>query len=126
VLEWIRPQYLYSRFDRLDIVRISNYTYGVFSDNTTMSAFARSTDPRRPLAPRNSGDYVPLLSMRRGSRNLNIWSNDNEDADVLIDSQREKRVSASFREEDEDDLARRQSGVFLAGWLELTIRESQV
>ena len=64
--------------------------------------------------------------MRRGSRNLNIWGNNNEDADVLIDSQREKRVSASFREEDEEDMAHRQSEVLLDRWLEVTARESQV
>jgi hypothetical protein len=78
-----------------------------------MSSFGRSTDPRRPLAPRNSGDYVPLLPMQHGSRNLNIWGADNQDNDLLVGSQGEKHSTKTLLRHSEDEMALSDSAVFL-------------
>lgn len=61
-----------------------------------MSSFGKSTNPRHPVAPRNSGDYIPLLSMRRGSRNLNPWGTDNGDNDLMVGSEQEKPSTEEF------------------------------
>ena len=85
-----------------------------------MPSFNKTSDPRPSRPPRESGDYVPLLRVRRGSRNQNIW-NDNEDRNTTAahNNLRGRRSSEVFDRflddgEDEEDTSRlsRESGVF--------------
>lgn len=77
-----------------------------------MGPFEKPSDPRSPARSRQSGDNVPLLSLRRGlrrgSRNQNIWNDDTEENDLTNETRRAllaKKSSDSFHEflEEEDD-----------------------
>ena len=77
-----------------------------------MGPFEKPSDSRSPARSRQSGDNVPLLSLRRGlrrgSRNQNIWNDDTEENDLTNETRRAllaKKSSDSFHEflEEEDD-----------------------
>jgi hypothetical protein len=87
-----------------------------------MALFNKTNDgPRRPRPPRQSGDYAPLLHIRRNSRNKNIWNDNNEDQDITTtgNTLRRRRSSDVFRsflddneEEGEVGRASRESDAF--------------
>src|SRR5271169_4791256 len=73
-----------------------------------MAPFNKANDPRHPLRPRQSGDYVPLLHIRRNSRNQNIWNDNDEDQDITTNGntlrrRRSSDVFQSFLDENEEE-----------------------
>jgi hypothetical protein len=82
-------------------------------DDLSMGRFDKPSDPRSPARPRQSGDNVPLIplrrELRRGSRNRNSWNDDTEEETFSHETRRAllaEKSSDSFRgfleEEDED------------------------
>jgi len=79
-------------------------------DEFSMGRFDKPSDPRNPARPRQSGDNVPLIPLRRrGSRNRNSWNDDTEEPDFTHETRTAllaEKSSDSFRgfleEEDED------------------------
>jgi hypothetical protein len=66
-----------------------------------MGRFDKPSDPRSPARPRQSGDNVPLLPLRRGSRNQNIWNNDGDEEDFTPETRRkllERKSEDTFHE----------------------------
>jgi len=74
-----------------------------------MGPFDSTKDPRKPRAPRGSGDNVPLLPVRRRSRKQNTW-NDDDEYNAELDSLRRRSSEAFHRfleySENEEDASR--------------------
>jgi hypothetical protein len=73
-----------------------------------MGPFSKTNDPRSPRPPKESSDHVPLLPLRRGSQNLNIWNDgENEDAAAVENTLLKHRESddsfQGFLEDDEEE-----------------------
>jgi hypothetical protein len=72
-----------------------------------MGLFDKGKDPREPQAPRESGDGVPLLPVRRKLRKQNIWNDDEQNAEGGSLRRRSSETLHRFLEgEDEEDIGR--------------------
>jgi len=82
-------------------------------DEFSMGRFDKPSDPRNPARPRQSGDNVPLIplrrQLRRGSRNRNSWNDDTEEPDftretrtALLEGKSSDSFNGFLEEEDED------------------------
>src|SRR5262245_54226314 len=81
-----------------------------------MPSLNKRSDLRRPHPSQGSGDYVPLLSIRRGSRNQNVW-NDDDGQDITparnnLEGRRSSEPFNSYLEYTETSRLSTDSGVF--------------
>lgn len=73
-----------------------------------MGPFDKAKDSRKPQAPGESDDNIPLLPVRRKSRRQNVWNDDNEqDTELGSLRRRSNETLRQFSEgENEEDIRR--------------------